>query len=814
MKKRTYLLALLLMLFCLAGCGGEEPAETDLPKSPERPAKTEEVALIPEDGVVKIEDETGTYEVVYAEGLKEITMDEETNVLVSADDENFIYTFENADRRLRTMKEGDVFCGILPESGEALAVVVERVEKNGSTVTVYGVQPTLEDLFETIEIEATYGADALVVDELAEGVTMEETPADPLLSAETPRATNLAANTGKGPTAQNLASQTVEINRTFTQALRVENDYTFVEGSVSETIESVTVSLDYTRGKNKVVASVITRTTDSLRADLGIQAGWEDDFKIGEFHVKTSIPFVTVPLELSVHVSFSGSVGGTFEYEQTRLSGSEVTATTMGVTHRDIDEVVSKDVKADFVNFQAEVKVGPQISIGVAVFKDLLRVDLALGMGVKIEAEYAPFEPWDEFADSCHDCGVCFDGEISLFAELVGSAKASFPGLEPVTASITMAEVTKKLNDFYVSLGPDGRADPRFGLGECPYRRYRTEVKVTSKYGEIYGAEVHAQYPDGRTDHQWADEFGMAVFWLPAGQNWLDAEYNERINGDYYTISEEPSRQEIELEFDQRVVIVCNFHKIDCTGEETSANYVPAAEFGAIYGRLVSACPQAEIYSATTWEEYDNPIRLYGGNEKKQLRPGDILIRLSVSHVAYETDGYHLAGRNNDIKLPPRKYSGYNSFDATVEMAVNSWEDETEFRTIGSVAYSLGTDMSNPFLPDVHWLTPGGKERILTRVYFKGFNDSGYLEYTDFFDEISYSYDDVYYESMPEVDYWTGREVLETDLYEWDYTYQFIVSHTREKNYYYEEHYSMWGNALIGYSMDCLMPHIQYALVH
>ena len=138
------------MLFCLAGCGSDEPAETDLPESPEHLAKTEEVALIPQDGVLEIEDETGTYEVVYAEDLKEIRMDEDTNVLVSADDENFVYTFENADLVLNMMREGDVFCGILPDSGEALAIVVREIEKNGDSVTVYGVQPTLADLFETL----------------------------------------------------------------------------------------------------------------------------------------------------------------------------------------------------------------------------------------------------------------------------------------------------------------------------------------------------------------------------------------------------------------------------------------------------------------------------------------------------------------------------------------------------------------------------------------------------------------------------------------------------------------------------------------
>jgi len=684
------------------------------------------------------------------------------------------------------MREGDVFCGILPDSGEALAIVVREIEKNGDSVTVYGVQPTLEDLFESIEIEATYGADALIVDELAEGVTMEETPADPSLSAEIPRATNLAAHPAPGLTAQNLASQTVEINRTFTQALRVENDYTFVEGSVSETIESVTVSLDYTRGKDKVVASVVTRTTDSLRADLGIQAGWEDDFEIGEFHVKTSIPFVTVPLELSVHVSFSGSVGGTFEYEQTRLSGSEVTATTMGVTHRDIDEVVSKDVKADFVNFQAEVKVGPQISIGVAVFKDLLRVDLALGMGVKIEAEYAPFEPWDEFADSCHDCGVCFDGEISLFVELVGSAKASFPGLEPVTASITMAEVTKKLNDFYVSLGPDGRADPRFGWGECPYRRYRTEVKVSNKFGEIYGAEVHASYPDGRVETQWSNEYGMAVFWLPEGRNWLAAEYGGRINGDHYEIAAKPGKAEVKLDFDQRVIVVCDM-------------FMPE-EDPALIASVRARYPDAEFYTNANLDFYewyiDDPWRVerFVNHFVEDVDVGDIIICL---------DPYG-AGLNNHIE--------------SMLLLVIQEHGELDFLTV--YGNSVGADYEYEVEATPNPDRPGWDAYVdfyVSEVYFdvaeKIRTDA---EIDEQFNLINKGYmDEGFVTGL-----WSTRKHIYKTEYTWyhrDYGFMYAedhgLDHNTESNGYIESQADSWGQAAIDYGMQCLFQQVDALLV-
>ncbi|MBE6953197.1 MAG: hypothetical protein E7452_06560 [Ruminococcaceae bacterium] len=823
MKNRTFLLALLLMLFCLAGCGSNEPAETDLPESPERPAKTDAVALIPQDGVVEIEDETGTYEVVYAEDLKEIRMDEDTNVLVSADDENFVYTFENADLVLSMMREGDVFCGILPDSGEALAIVVREIEKNGDSVTVYGVQPTLADLFETIEIEATYAPETIVVDELAEGAIIEEKAIDPSLASDrAPRAMNLAA----GPFSKGEPKR-IPPDHTISLGISVEADRAKVEGSISMTIETVNVSVEY-RGGTMLTSVATVQTTTAFEAELAIQGGWEYDKPVGKFHIPTQIPLLTVPVSLNAYASISGSVGGKLSYQQTSVNGAEISVAGGDVAADDVDRVIRKNVDADFVNFQAEAKIGAKVAVGLSLCRGVFEAELSALVGLKAEAEYAPFEPWDEFADSCHDCGICFDGEFSAFGEIAYDVTVAFPMSTPINVGATLVEVTVPINDFYVSLGPDGRAAPRFGLGECPYRRYRTEVKVTSKYGEIYGAEVFAQYPDGRSEMKWTDEFGYAVFWLPAGQNWLDTKYNERVTGDYYPIAAKPGKVELELEFDQRVVIACNFLDTDYSQEHPSAvNVIPEA-FGDIYEQLVSKYPQAEIYGITD-ENYNAFINtwwdgitvfaftLYKYREflpELNLRPGDILVCLTVNHDKMVTDGYALDGRNSKLELPPYEYDGYGWFRAKVYMAVNSWEDETELYTIGDVGYSLETDRSTSFLPEVHWLKAGGEERVLTRVYFKGTNDSGYMECTDFFDEISYSFDDVYYESAPEIDYWTGREVLETDLWEWDAQYNVVVSHTREKNYYYEENYNSWGDALISYSMDCLISHIDRALIH
>ena len=771
------------MLFCLAGCGSAEPTETDLPESPEHPAQTDAVALIPQDGVLEIEDETGTYEVVYAEDLKEIRMDEDTNVLVSADDENFVYTFENADLVLRMMREGDVFCGILPDSGEALAIVVREIEKNGDSVTVYGVQPTLADLFETIEIEATYAPETIVVDELAEGAIIEEKAIDPSLASDrAPRAMNLAA----GPFSKGEPKR-IPPDHTISLGISVEADRAKVEGSISMTIETVNVSVEY-RGGTMLTSVATVQTTTAFEAELAIQGGWEYDKPVGKFHIPTQIPLLTVPVSLNAYASISGSVGGKLSYQQTSVNGAEISVAGGDVAADDVDRVIRKNVDADFVNFQAEAKIGAKVAVGLSLCRGVFEAELSALVGLKAEAEYAPFEPWDEFADSCHDCGICFDGEFSAFGEIAYDVTVAFPMSTPINVGATLVEVTVPIGDFYVSLGPDGRADPRFGRGECPYRRYRTEVKVSNKFGEIYGAEVHAQYPDGRSEMKWTDEFGYAVFWLPAGENWLDAEYGGRINGDHYTIENEPSQQEIKLDFDQRVIVV----------------YSDSLENNTVHtDRIRAQYPQAEFFSLenTGRHFYDD----YGFEKvllayQSQLKVGDILIGVGgnvtrAGETVVEPGGSYI--QDHDV---------WHSVDLTVVLVV---QDRGEPRPLFMYGNSFFLEIEETSetvwdpSPEISYYT----DTFISGIYFNGgegvrvdaeIDESFSLISEGYVAEGKNSYGVLYKEDGTWISryyrYWDGNEG-------W------------EGSNYIDSQEESWYKAVIDFSFECFFEQVEPLLV-
>ena len=78
---------------------------------------------------IKIEDETGSYEIIYARDLKRIKMTNKKNVLAYGDNDSFYYEFTEADRKVKKLKVGQTFYGVLPgNSGEVIAAVVEDIQ--------------------------------------------------------------------------------------------------------------------------------------------------------------------------------------------------------------------------------------------------------------------------------------------------------------------------------------------------------------------------------------------------------------------------------------------------------------------------------------------------------------------------------------------------------------------------------------------------------------------------------------------------------------------------------------------------------------
>lgn len=108
-----------------------------------------------------------------------------SNTLVSADYENGVFTFDNADETLSELKKDDYFY-IQPNENDMIAVIVGDVMVEDDTVTITKSDSDQGDMFDFIKVEATPGMsdDEMVVEHLEDGVTVDDNQADEFMMSE------------------------------------------------------------------------------------------------------------------------------------------------------------------------------------------------------------------------------------------------------------------------------------------------------------------------------------------------------------------------------------------------------------------------------------------------------------------------------------------------------------------------------------------------------------------------------------------------------------------------------------------------------
>lgn len=192
MKKRV-LLTLLLLLCALALCGcGKELTEEEI--------FTKTIHDFGDLRVDNLDEQEHTNFIVYAEGVEEITTDPEHNIVLSVDEENLCYTFQNPDAALLAMEPGDVFwAACTPENPEGVTVKLKRMEQQGDTLVVYSEEIGLADIFEYVDINMEVPMSELPegLVTLGEGVEVVETPAADSLAANGTASPATTAATGE-----------------------------------------------------------------------------------------------------------------------------------------------------------------------------------------------------------------------------------------------------------------------------------------------------------------------------------------------------------------------------------------------------------------------------------------------------------------------------------------------------------------------------------------------------------------------------------------------------------------------------------------
>ena len=109
-----------------------------------------EVSDFEQEYVVNLdEDETNNF-LVLSEDTVRAESSENTNIVASADYDNNVFVFDNADETLNSLQEGE-YLFVQPDEDNIIAVNVESVEVDGDTVTVKG-NDDIDEMFDFIKL--------------------------------------------------------------------------------------------------------------------------------------------------------------------------------------------------------------------------------------------------------------------------------------------------------------------------------------------------------------------------------------------------------------------------------------------------------------------------------------------------------------------------------------------------------------------------------------------------------------------------------------------------------------------------------------
>lgn len=126
-----------------------------------------------EDRVVNFDESEETNFAVYSEDINVIGESVSENNLVTEDNENFIYVFENINEEISGLVAGDIFSYYTGEYD--LVIKVGSISIDGTTATITGAELELEDVFDYIKLDGETDTDEAEVDstDMDENVTYE-----------------------------------------------------------------------------------------------------------------------------------------------------------------------------------------------------------------------------------------------------------------------------------------------------------------------------------------------------------------------------------------------------------------------------------------------------------------------------------------------------------------------------------------------------------------------------------------------------------------------------------------------------------------
>ena len=730
--KKYLLLSVMLMtvlaLFC--GCDASEPTAEDI-----NSAFTKTVHDFEGYRVDNLDEDEGNNFVVYQKGVEEIFMSDSVNVLLEADEENRVYRFANADESLLSMEKGDVFFGNAPDGLSAVAVKVESVETDGGSVTVYGGELQLGDLFEYVDIDMDVGAEHIVVGELADGVTMEYAEAD----AADDIAAELLADADRDAQVKLLAEAHIPLSLRFSVGLSGGLGDASLPGSTVDvrgklalngrcnyTLKSVDAAFHFMDDEALFFAGAAVNSATSWSVKLTGSGTLYLTQPVAPIRVPIpAFPLLNVMGDLALTVTASGSISGGISSSQDQSNGIAAGATVEdGIFIEKIDEKSDPVSTINVEELSGTFCLGPAVELGIGTW-GVAKITGSVFGGVEFKGSYDPFELTDP-GECIHDCTVCIDGSTDFLVRVQANAGIKLKNLKNASLTLTLPEIRSDFLDFYVSFGREGLGEPEFGWGKCPHKRYRASISVFGEDGAAGGANVSASFPDGRTDETTADENGRAVLYLPSGTSTVRANHRGANGSVDVAVDQKPVEATIKLTDERQIFVVFRYAHIPNDWENIGWGDVDRWPF--ITERYRKLYPNAIFLTGAEWSAAANIENGIGTGENYSttalteaygVSPGDIIV--DVYSAVYDTETQYHVDKTHYMR------------PITTPLTLN--------QTVGMVMLPTAEDIENGVRPDEPFVVWFGQHDVSVVHYTNGLESYP----TTHIGEIAYNEDEVYY---------------------------------------------------------------------
>ena len=477
------------------------------------------------DRVYNLDDSEDTNFAVYAEGSIVIDETVGVNTLVSADEENLLYTFSNIDERISGLNENDVVIYSMDE-GDLLIFKVASIEVSGTDAVITGMEMELGDAFSLMKLENTGDAGDVEMDPTNVFPEMEYVGMSG--GAQTYGARSARGVDSGGSVTYTEGFDFDMLDKEVSGKLDTGKGVLSGEGKISAGFHlGITVSLNvYLSLKRQYISFTAT-------PDITLNITFEGKVALTDAALGylgwAPIPGVFVSFEPTLTIEFSGSVSLVVTaYFTVGVSAEHKTGKKMTINN------LSTNPKVDYsLDIEATLFIGLDLTPKIAIISDQVAEAKMTGrVGVQITGTmgWGGSTAPDSQELEIHACNSCIAGNVKLIANLTATIK--FLDSKKLTLTLRLFNAEVHLADFYYSFD---KGAGKFG-SKCPYKKYWVIPRVEDEDMNIITG-VTVKLGDGTVLGKTNENGAVEGVYLTPGTHTFHAVVNDITEATSYKVN-------------------------------------------------------------------------------------------------------------------------------------------------------------------------------------------------------------------------------------------------------------------------------------